>query len=94
MIGTEHAEANAHALIMTVRLLVPFLVVIPAILFGLYQIRLKPFLDSAGIWREIQDIGRELKDTCTSVDELKGCERKLRFRLSKPKPGLIELPSL
>ena len=87
MIETEHVEANAHTLIMTVRLLIPFLVVIPAILFGLYQIRLKPLLEAAGVWREIQDVGRELKETCVSVDELGGCERKHRFQLSGPKLG-------
>jgi len=64
---------------MTARLLTPFLVVIPAILFGLYQIRLKPFLEVGGVWKEIQDVGGELKGTCTYVDELKGCERKHIF---------------
>jgi len=68
---------------MTARLLTPFLVVIPAILFGLYQLRLKPFFEVAGVWREIQDVGRELKETCTSVGGLEGCERKRRFPLSK-----------
>ena len=61
---------------MTAKLLTPFLVVIPAILFGLYQIRFKPLLEVGGVWKEVQDIGRELKDSCTYVDELKGCERK------------------
>lgn len=61
---------------MTARLLTPFLIVIPAILFGLYQIRLKPLLEVGGVWRDVQDIGRELKDSCTFIDELKGCERK------------------
>jgi len=64
---------------MTARLLTPFLVVIPAILFGLYQIRLKPLLEVGGVWKEIQDVGTELKETCTYVDELKGCERERMF---------------
>ena len=93
-IETEHAETNAHAHVMTVRLLTPFLVVVPAILFGLYQIRLKPLFEVAGVWREIQDVGRELKETCVSVDELKGCERKHRFQLSDPRLGLtVEISS-
>ena len=83
MIESEHVKANAYTLVMTARLLTPFLVVIPAILFGLYQIRLKPLFEVAGVWREVQDVGRELKKTCTFVDELKGCERKHRFRLSE-----------
>ena len=74
---------------MTVRLLTPFLVVIPAILFGLYQIRLKPFLEVGGVWKEVQDVGRELKDTCTRVDELKGCERKCIFWLLELELELI-----
>ena len=65
---------------MTVRLLTPFLVVIPAILFGLYHIRLKPLLEVGGVWKEIQDVGRDLKETCTYVKELKGCERKRILR--------------
>ncbi|KAF9645860.1 calcium-dependent phosphotriesterase [Thelephora ganbajun] len=60
---------------MTTRLLTPFLVVVPAILFGLYQIRVKPLLEVGGVWKEVQDIGRELKETCTYVNELKGCEQ-------------------
>jgi len=64
---------------MTARLLTPFLVVILAILLGLYQIRLKPLLEVGGVWKEVQDVGRELKDTCIHVDELKGCERKRIF---------------
>ena len=59
----------------------PFPVVIIAILLGLYQIRLKPLLEVGGVWREIQDVGTELKNTCTHVEELKGCERKRIFRL-------------
>jgi len=95
MIETEHAEANADTLIMTVRLLTPLLVVIPAILFGLYQIRLKPLIEAFGVWREIQDVGRELKETCVSIDELKGCERKYAFQLPKPKLGFtVEVLSL
>jgi len=94
MIETGHVEANAHAYIMTVRLLTPFLVVIPAILFGLYQIRLKPLFEVAGVWREIQDVGRELKETCVSVDELKGCERKYTSQLSEPRLGFtVEISS-
>ena len=69
---------------MTVKLLTPFLVVISAILFGLYQIRLKPLLEVGGVWREVQDTGGKLKETCTYVDELKGCERKPIFWLLKP----------
>ena len=64
---------------MTARLLAPFFIVIPAILFGLYQIRLKPFLEVGGVWKEIQDVGQDLKETCTYVNELKGCERKCIF---------------
>lgn len=64
---------------MTVRLLTPFFVVIPAILFGLYQIRLKPLLEVGGVWKEVQDVGGKLKDSCTYVDDLKGCERKRTF---------------
>ena len=72
-------ESGAHTLTMTARLLTPILVVLPAILFGLYQIRLKPLLEVGGVWKEIQDVGGELKETCTYVDELKGCERKRVF---------------
>ena len=61
---------------MTARLLVPFLVVVPAILFGLYQLRLKPLFEVGGVWKEVQDVGRGLKETCAYVDELKGCERE------------------
>jgi hypothetical protein len=61
---------------MTARIVFPFLIATLAILFGLYQIRLKPFLEVAGVWKEIQDIGGLLKETCTYVEELKGCERK------------------
>ena len=61
------------------RLLTPFLVVVPAILFGLYKIRLEPLFEVGGVWREIQDIGGKLKETCTYVDELKGCESKSIF---------------
>ena len=64
---------------MTVRLLTPFFVVIPAILFGLYQIRLKPLLEVGGVWKEVQDVGGKLKETCIYVDDLKGCERKCIF---------------
>lgn len=66
---------------MTVRFLTPFLLVIPAILFGLYQIRFKPLLEVGGVWKDIQDVGRELKSTCTYIDELKGCERKCIYWL-------------
>ena len=66
---------------MILRLLTPFFIVIPAIFFGLYQLRLKPFLEVGGVWKEVQDIGRELKETCTHVNELKGCERKRVFSL-------------
>ena len=80
---------------MTARLLTPFLVVIPAILFGLYQIRLKPLLEVGGIWKEIQDVGRDLKETCTYVNELKGCERKRIFWPSKSQPsGFLLISSL
>ena len=80
---------------MTMRLAAPFLVVILAIVFGLYQIRLKPLLEAVGVWREIQDVGRELKETCVFVDELKGCERKhASFQLSEPKLGFtVEIAS-
>ena len=61
---------------MTTKFIIPFLIAIPAILFGLYQIRLKPILEVGGVWKEIQDVGRELKETCTHVEVLKGCERK------------------
>ena len=92
MIETELAETNAHSHAMTVRLLTPFLVVIPAILFGLYQIRLKPLFEVAGVWREIQGVGRELKATCVSVGELKS--RKHRFQLSELGPGFaVEISS-
>lgn len=63
------------------RLLTPFLAVIPAILLGLYQIRLKPLLEVGGVWKETQNVGTELKETCTHVEELKGCESKLIFWL-------------
>ena len=68
---------------MTARLLTPFLIAIPAILFGLYQIRLKPFLEVGGVWKDIQDVGGELKETCAYVDGLQGCERKCTFRSLK-----------
>ena len=64
---------------MTLRSLTPFLIVIPALLFGLYQIRLKPLLEVGGVWKEVQNIGTELKETCTHVEELRGCERKHIF---------------
>ena len=64
---------------MTLRSLTPFLIVIPALLFGLYQIRLKPLLEVGGVWKEVQNIGTELKETCTHVEELQGCERKHIF---------------
>ena len=64
---------------MTIRFLTPFFVVIPAILFGLYQIRLKPLLEVGGVWKEVQDVGGKLKETCIYVDDLKGCERKRIF---------------
>ena len=67
---------------MTLRLLTPFLLVIPAILLGLYQLRLKSLLEVGGVWREVQDVGTQLKETCTHVEELKGCERKCDFWLS------------
>ena len=76
---TSQVKLSALSLIMTVRLLTPFLIVIPAILLGLYQIRLKPLLEVGGVWKEIQDVGRELKETCAYVDQLKGCERKPAF---------------
>ena len=81
--GGDHrggrVQSGAHTLTMTARLLTPFLVVIPAIFFGLYQIRLKPLLEVGGVWKEVQDIGGDLKKTCTYVDELKGCERERDF---------------
>jgi hypothetical protein len=61
---------------MTLRMFAPLPVVVIAVLLGLYQIRLKPLLDVGGVWKEIQDVGTELKKTCTYVEELKGCERK------------------
>ena len=61
---------------MTLKLLTPFLLVVPAILLGLYQLRLKPLLEVGGVWKEVQDIGTEFKKTCTHVEELGGCERK------------------
>jgi len=64
---------------MTLRLLAPLLLVVPAILLGLYQIRLKPLLEVGGVWREVQDVGTEFKETCTRVEEVKGCERKRIF---------------
>ena len=70
---------------MAARLFTPFLVVILAILFGLYQIRLKPLFEVGGVWKEIQDVGKELKETCTRVDELKGCESKHILRWSDRK---------
>jgi hypothetical protein len=71
--------SGAHTLTMTARLLTPFLIVIPAILFGLYQVELKPLFEVGGVWKEVQDVGGELKETCTYVDDLKGCERKRIF---------------
>lgn len=64
---------------MTLRLLAPLLLVVPAILLGLYQIRLKPLLEVGGVWKEIQDVGAEVKKTCTYVEGVKGCERKCIF---------------
>lgn len=64
---------------MTLRLLAPLLLVVPAILLGLYQIRLKPLLEVGGVWKVIQDVGAEFKETCTHVEEVKGCERKRIF---------------
>jgi len=51
-----------------------------AIFYGL-RIRLGPL--SEGKRLQVQDIGRELKETCTYVDELKGCEGKCTFWLSE-----------
>jgi len=67
---------------MTLRLLTPFLLVVPAVLLGLYQIRLKPLLEVGGVWKEVQDVGTEFKETCTHVEGLGGCERKRIFWLS------------
>lgn len=72
---------------MAARLLTPFFIVAPAILFGLYQIRLKPLLEVGGVWKEIQDVGQDLKETCTYVNELKGCERECIF-------WAVEVPTL
>jgi hypothetical protein len=78
-------KLSAHTLTMTTRLLTPLLVVILAILFGLYQIRLKPLLEVGGFWKEAQDVGGKLKETCIYVDDLKGCERKPIFWSLKSK---------
>ena len=74
-------KSSAQPLIttMTLRMLTPIPVVIIAILLGLYQMRLKPLLEVGGVWKEIQDVGTELKKTCTHVEELKGCEREWVF---------------
>lgn len=54
------------------------------LLWSLYQALVKPLFKSVyevsyevGAWKEVQDIGRELKDTCAYVDGLEGCESKL-----------------
>ena len=66
---------------MTARLFTSLVVAISAILFSLYQIRLKPLLEVGGVWKDVQDVGRELKETCMFVDELNGCEHKHIFQL-------------
>ena len=80
--------SSARPLTMTARLFTPFLIVIPAILFGLYQIRLKPLLEVGGVWKDIQDVGSGLKETCVYVDGLEGCERKRIFRSLELRLGL------
>jgi len=50
-----------------------------AIFYGLRSIRLGPLPE--GRKSQVQDIGRELKETCTYVDDLKGCEGKCTFWL-------------
>ena len=72
----------------------PFLVSIPiglfAIFYGLRSIRLEPLPK----WRDfqVQDIGRELKETCTYVDDLKGCEGRCTFWLLELGLGLTGDP--
>ena len=68
-------------LIMTARLLTSLVIAISAILFSLYQIRLKPLPEVGHVWKDVQDVGRELKETCMFVDEPNGCECKHIFRL-------------
>lgn len=56
------------------RLLSPVLVVLLALLTGLYQLRMKPVLTAAGIWRNVERVGNH--EACKTVPELKACERE------------------
>jgi len=49
-----------------------------AILCVLHQMQLESLREAGRVWidRVVQDVGRELKETCTYVDDLKGCEGK------------------
>ena len=76
----ELAGIKRPPLIMTARLFTSLVVAISAILFSLCQIRLKP-LEVGGVWKDVQDVGRELKETCMFVDESNGSECKHIFWL-------------
>ncbi|KAH6914438.1 serum paraoxonase/arylesterase [Coprinopsis sp. MPI-PUGE-AT-0042] len=54
------------------RLLINVLVVLAAVVGGLYQFKVKPRLERLGYGRVIQSIGN---DRCTGIPELKACEK-------------------
>ena len=59
-----------------------------AIFYGLRSIRFGP-----GREFQVQDIGKELKETCTYVDDLKGCEGNCTFWLLELGFGLTVVVS-
>jgi len=50
----------------------PVFFVLLSLSVGFYQLRLKPVLNSAGLWRKIESTGSK---NCKIVPELKGCEQ-------------------
>ena len=69
------------------RFLIPILASLVAIFCGLRLMRPEPH--PGGRVFRVQDIGRELKETCTYVDDLKGCARKATFWSLELGLGLI-----
>ena len=65
------------------KFLVAILASLVTIFCGPYQTRLKPLHEGVGVWRdrEVKDVGKELKGTCTYLDELKGCKGERTPRL-------------
>ena len=52
----------------------PILVVVIAVLIGIYQVFLKPFLHLAGVGRVIESLGN---NNCTIFPDLQACESRL-----------------